>query len=90
VNAAQEEVRFRAVPLALSVPIVGGERGIWMTATAFGLAHWFGHPHGPSGVALTLVAGLVLAKAMLETRGLVWPWAIHAVQDVLIFAFLAL
>jgi membrane protease YdiL (CAAX protease family) len=90
VNAAQEELRFRAVPLALAVPIVGPERAIWMTATAFGLAHWFGHPHGPSGVALTLLAGLVLAKAMVETRGLLWPWAIHAAQDVLIFAFLVL
>lgn len=90
VNAAQEELRFRAVPLALAVPVVGGERAIWMTATAFGLAHWFGHPSGPSGVALTLIGGLVLAKAMFETRGLFWPWAIHAVQDVLIFAFLVL
>jgi len=89
-NALQEEVRFRAVPLALAVPVVGGERAIWMTATAFGLAHWFGHPRGPSGVALTMVAGLLLAKAMLETRGLFWPWAVHAIQDVLIFAFLVL
>lgn len=90
VNAGQEELRFRAVPLALAVPVVGGERAIWMTATAFGLGHWFGHPNGPSGVALTLVGGLVLAKAMFETRGLFWPWAIHAVQDVVIFAFLVL
>jgi membrane protease YdiL (CAAX protease family) len=90
VNAAQEELRFRAVPLALAVPIVGGERGIWMTATAFGLGHWFGHPSGASGVALTMAAGLFLAKAMLETRGLLWPWALHAVQDVLIFAFFVL
>ena len=36
------------------------------------------------------LTGLVLAKAMLETRGLLWPWAIHAVQDVVIFAFLVL
>lgn len=90
VNAAQEELRFRAVPLALAVPVVGGERAIWMTATAFGVGHWFGHPSGPSGVALTLIGGLVLAKAMFETRGLFWPWAIHAVQDVAIFAFLVL
>lgn len=90
VNAAQEEVRFRAVPLALALPVLGAERGIWMTATAFGLAHWYGHPHGPSGVALTLLGGLILAKAMVETRGLLWPWAIHAVQDVVIFAFLVL
>jgi membrane protease YdiL (CAAX protease family) len=90
VNAAQEELRFRAVPLALAGPVVGGEQAIWMTATAFGLAHWFGHPNGPSGVALTFVAGLVLAKAMLEMRGLFWPWAMHAVQDVVIFGFLVL
>jgi membrane protease YdiL (CAAX protease family) len=90
VNAAQEELRFRAVPLALAAPVVGGERAIWMTATAFGIAHWFGHPSGPSGVVLALLAGLVLAKAMLETRGLLWPWAIHAVQDVAIFVFLVL
>lgn len=89
-NAAQEELRFRAVPLALAVPVVGGERAIWMTATAFGLGHWFGHPSGPSGVALTLIGGLVLAKAMVETRGLFWPWAIHAAQDVVIFVFLVL
>ena len=38
----------------------------------------------------TYTGGLVLAKAMFETRGLFWPWAIHAVQDVLIFAFLVL
>jgi hypothetical protein len=41
-----------------------------------------------NGVALTLIGGFVLAKAMIETRGLFWPWAIDAVQDVLIFAFL--
>ena len=46
--------------------------------------------YGPSGVALTFLGGLVLAKAMLETRGLFWPWAIHAAQDVVIFAFLVL
>ena len=90
VNAMQEEVRFRAVPLALAAPVVGGERAIWMTATAFGLGHWYGHPSGPSGVALTLLAGLILAKAMVDTHGLAWPWAIHAVQDVVIFAFLVL
>jgi hypothetical protein len=27
---------------------------------------------------------------MLETRGLFWAWLIHFVQDVLIFAFLAI
>jgi len=34
--------------------------------------------------------GWFLGKSMLETRGLFWAWLIHLVQDVLIFAFLAI
>ncbi len=28
----------------------------------------------------------ILGKSMLETRGLLWPWFIHFVPDVVIFA----
>jgi membrane protease YdiL (CAAX protease family) len=89
-NAAQEEVRFRAVPLALLEPLVGAEAAIWMTSLAFGLGHWHGHPSGPTGVALTLAAGIFLAKSMLETRGSLWAWLIHACQDALIFVILVM
>jgi membrane protease YdiL (CAAX protease family) len=89
-NAVQEEFRFRAAPLAWLVPAVGAEQGIWLTAAAFGLAHWNGHPSGPIGVVMTFFAGALLAKCMLETRGLAWPVTIHAAQDLLIFVFLAL
>jgi hypothetical protein len=34
--------------------------------------------------------GLILGKAMLETRGLFWAWWIHFLSDVAIFSFLAL
>jgi uncharacterized protein len=33
--------------------------------------------------------GWFLGKAMVETRGLFWPWFIHFVHDVLIFSFMA-
>jgi membrane protease YdiL (CAAX protease family) len=85
VNAAQEEIRFRAVPIAVLEPTVGAETAIWMTAAAFGLAHWYGHPSGPTGVLLALGAGLFLAKALVETRGLAWALSLHALLDILIF-----
>jgi membrane protease YdiL (CAAX protease family) len=90
VNAAQEEIRFRAVPIAALEPSVGAEAAIWMTAAAFGLAHWSGHPSGPTGVLLTFGAGLILAKAIVETRGLAWAWALHALLDVVIFFFIVM
>jgi membrane protease YdiL (CAAX protease family) len=90
VNAAQEEIRFRAVPIALLEPSVGAEAAIWMTAAAFGLGHWYGHPSGPTGVLLTFAGGLMLAKAFVETRGLAWAWALHALLDVVIFVFIVM
>lgn len=90
VNAAQEEIRFRAVPIALLEPTVGAEGAIWMTATAFGLGHWYGNPSGPTGVLLTFAGGLMLAKAFLETRGLVWAWTLHTFLDVVIFCFIVM
>lgn len=90
VNAAQEEIRFRAVPIGLLEPSVGAEAAIWITAAAFGLGHGYGHPSGPIGVLLTFAGGLILAKAFVETRGLAWAWALHAVLDVVIFLFIVL
>jgi membrane protease YdiL (CAAX protease family) len=90
VNAAQEEIRFRAVPIALLEPSVGAEAAIWMTAAAFGLGHWYGHPSGPTGVLLAFAAGLVLAKAFVETRGLASAWVLHAILDVVIFLFIVM
>jgi membrane protease YdiL (CAAX protease family) len=89
VNAVQEEVRFRAVTLAWLAPALGAEHALWLTSIAFGIAHWNGHPSGPTGVVLAGLFGAWLAKGMLDTRGLAVPAAIHAVQDVLIYGFLA-
>jgi len=91
VNALSEEIRFRCVLLARLSPVLGAETAIWMTALFFGLAHWYSaNPSGPTGVALTSVFGLVLAKSMFETRGLFWAWAMHGAADVVIFTFLVM
>jgi membrane protease YdiL (CAAX protease family) len=78
------------VPIALLEPTVGAEAAILMTAAAFGLGHWYGNPSGPTGVLLTFGAGLGLAKAFIETRGLVWAWALHGLFDIVIFVFIVM
>lgn len=88
VNAFNEEFVFRSVLLARLEPVVGGEQALWMTSVRFGLGHWFGNPSGPIGTIGATILGLFLGKSMLETRGFLWAWLIHAVQDVVIFAFL--
>lgn len=90
VNAASEEFRFRAVLLGRAAPVIGETQAIWLTATLFGIGHWFGHPSGVTGVAMTLVGGLILARSMLDTKGFTWPWLTHAVQDIFIYASVAM
>ncbi len=91
VNAAQEELRFRLVPLSTLVASVGDEQAIWMTAMVFGLAHWSGAtPAGPLGMIYNTLIGAWLAKSILETRGVAWAWIIHAVSNVVLFAVLVL
>jgi hypothetical protein len=91
VNAAQEELRFRVVPLAALVPAVGAESAMWMTAAVFGLAHWSqATPSGPSGLIYHGLIGAWLAKSILETRGVAWAWTIHTVADLVLFVVLVL
>ncbi len=89
-NAAQEEFRFRAVLLARLVPAVGASQALLATSVLFGLAHWFGHPSGPSGVLLAGFAGWIWGRSMLDTGGSAWAWLIHAAQDVVIFLAIAM
>ena len=89
-NAFNEEVTYKASLLSVLVGPMGPRQALWMVAAYFGIAHFYGIPYGLIGVALAWFLGWILAKSMLETRGLVWAWFIHFVQDVLIFSFLAL
>ena len=34
--------------------------------------------------------GLLFGRAMIESRGLVWPWALHFTADFVIYAVIAL
>jgi membrane protease YdiL (CAAX protease family) len=89
-NAFSEELSYRAAFLAPLSNAVGKTHSILLTATFFGLAHFYGVPYGVVGVIMAFVLGALLSKAMLETKGLFWPWFIHFWQDVAIFSFMAI
>ncbi len=84
-NAFSEEAIFRMGIISplygqLSLPIIALISGI-----LFGLPHYFGQPSGPVGVVMAGFLGWLLALSLLETQGLFLAWAIHFVQDVVIF-----
>jgi len=89
-NAFNEEVTYKASILSVLVEPVGSRQALRMVAAYFGIAHFYGIPYGVIGVILAWFLGWILARSMLETRGLTWAWFIHFVQDVLIFGFLAI
>lgn len=89
-NAAQEEFRFRAALLPRLTPVIGASQSMLLTATVFGIAHWHGHPSGPTGVLLTGLGGWWLARSMIKTEGSSWAWSVHAALDVMIFLSLVM
>jgi len=89
-NAANEEFQFRCVPLARLKHLLPDREMVLLTACFFGLAHYYGQPSGPMGVVLAGIAGWFWGKSMIETRGWAWAFVIHLVQDIVIFAFLAM
>jgi len=89
-NAFSEELSYRAALLAPLSPAVGTGHSLLLTATYFGLAHFYGVPYGVVGVIMAFILGYLLSKAMLETKGFFWPWFIHFWQDVAIFSFMAI
>lgn len=89
-NAANEEFQCRSVLLARLRNVVPLKEAVFLTAVLFGLDHYFGQPSGWSGVFMAGFAGWIWAKSMIETRGFTCAFAIHFVQDMVIFAFLAM
>jgi membrane protease YdiL (CAAX protease family) len=88
-NAASEEFQFRSVLLAHLRNVFRPAEMALLTAVFFGLGHYYGQPSGPLGVLMAGFAGWIWARSMIETRGGVWAFLIHFVQDIVIFAFLA-
>ena len=89
-NAANEEFQFRSVLLARLRNVIPVKEACLLTGVFFGLNHYFGQPSGWSGVFMAGIAGWIWAKSMVETRGLSCAFAIHFIQDLVIFVFLAL
>ncbi len=89
-NAFNEEMTYRAPMIATLEPASGSRQALWMSASFFGIAHYFGTPGGILGALASIFMGWILGKAMIETRGLFWAWWIHFLSDVVIFAFLTM
>ena len=61
-----------------------------IAAVFFGMAHYlYGSPPGVAGFLMTAFLGWLLGKSMLETKGILWPWFIHFLSDVVVFLFYA-
>lgn len=88
-NAASEEFQFRSVLLAHLRGVCRPRESALMTAALFGIGHYYGQPSGILGVAMASFAGWIWARSMIDTRGCVWAFVIHLVQDIVIFTFLA-
>ncbi len=89
-NSFSEEMTYRASFLASLTGPLGPRSAVMMAAVFFGIGHFYGVPYGLVGVILATFLGWMLGKAMLETRGFFWAWFIHFLQDVAIFAFMAI
>jgi membrane protease YdiL (CAAX protease family) len=87
VNALTEEIYFRASLLSTLHEVIGKTHTLLIASVFFGLAHWlYGSPPGIPGFLMTGFLAWILGKSMLETKGLLWPWFIHFIPDVVVFA----
>ena len=87
INAFNEEFTLRAAPLGELNPVIGKSNSILVTATYFGLGHYFGVPSGVLGVLLSGFLGWFLGKSMIETKGFFVAWLVHFITDIPIFLF---
>jgi membrane protease YdiL (CAAX protease family) len=91
INALGEEMMYRAAPLSQLLPVVGAGQALLMTSIWFGLGHYYGGiPSGMAGLVFAGSLATLFGKAMLDTRGMTWPWVIHFLADAVIYTFLTL
>ncbi len=89
-NAFVEESITRLAPVILLKDKIADKHIAIISAVLFGIAHYWGTPGGPAGVLFAGFLGWLLAKSILETKGIFWALLIHFVQDVIILsAFMA-
>jgi membrane protease YdiL (CAAX protease family) len=84
-NAWSEEIFARFVIVAGLDGKINPATICVISGIIFGVPHFFGTPGGFFGVIVTSGLGWILAKSVVETKGLGWAWVIHFLQDVIIF-----
>jgi membrane protease YdiL (CAAX protease family) len=90
-NAFWEEAVFRAAPLSMLQRAIGPSISVLILALWFGLGHYYGGiPSGPMGLVAASAIAVLFGRAMIETRGMGWPVALHFAGDLVIFTFLAI
>lgn len=88
-NAFTEEILFRGLIQAPLVAYLGARWGVLLQAAFFAIHHWGASPSLIAGapVALILfVAAIWMGRSVVETRGLGWTIAFHAMLDFDFFA----
>ncbi len=91
VNAFTEEAYFRCSLISTLQAAIGRKHTLALILVFFGLSHWlYGSPNGIVGFAMTGFLSWVMARSMLETRGMLSAWIIHVFPDVVIFFSYAL
>lgn len=92
VNAATEEIAYRAIAFEAAVDAFPVAGAIVTQAFAFGTLHVAGFPSGLAGVVLTFSYGLALGTIRYLTGGLRFPVLAHMAADatiaILVIAFL--
>lgn len=84
-NAWTEEMISRFVLISGLYGKIKPSAICWISATIFGLPHFFGTPSGVFGVLMSGLLGWILAKSVIETGSLGWALIIHFLQDLVIF-----
>lgn len=84
-NAWSEEILSRFVIVAGLDGKLNPVTICWISGIIFGAAHLQGTPSGLFGVIASGTLGWLLAKSVIETKGLGWALLIHFLQDLVIF-----
>lgn len=87
-NSFNEEIITRFAVVGLLDGFLKPLKIIWSAALIFGLIHYFGHPGGPLGMLMAGFLGWLLAKSLIETKGIGVAWGVHFFQDIVIYSFL--
>jgi membrane protease YdiL (CAAX protease family) len=85
-NSLSEGILFRNTLLSVLKGVVLVSTAVLIAASFFGVAHYYGAPRGLLGVVMSSVLGYFLCRSMVDTRGMVAPWFIHFMQDLVIFS----